>query len=293
MDNEEIDDYDDLRDVMSDHRAGDRIWVGYIRNDKPSRVLVTLGQRGVPMYSDQGQEREWTDARDNRAQQEAAEYARAQAQADRERARAERERASEREQYERERERIARERERLEREQERLREEQERLARERERMSREAEARDRDRDYNRDREFTRTPSRNDNRDLAFSPRNSARGNGELGVADRLIQEIEGRRTDDHVLRSYIENPTLSIRDFEVFPNPNQGRFRLAFETQDRGEIRIYILNNKGEQVYQEVLVNFLGRYDSDIDMTRRISPGTYYIMLVQDERVMVEPLEVN
>jgi hypothetical protein len=83
-----------------------------------------------------------------------------------------------------------------------------------------------------------------------------------------------------------------VRDLQFFPNPAAGKFRLSFELPEGGATAIRIYNMEGKEVYAENLVNFSGRYDNEIDVSK-FTPGTYILNILRDGTRIAEKLIVQ
>ena len=55
----------------------------------------------------------------------------------------------------------------------------------------------------------------------------------------------------------------------IFPNPNSGNFMLSFQTQNKDNYNLRIINALGQTVYEENLNDFSGDYSKKMDV------GTY------------------
>lgn len=76
---------------------------------------------------------------------------------------------------------------------------------------------------------------------------------------------------------------LPINNLEFSPNPSNGQFNLQFELSDQADTRILVFDNSGRQVYDQVLKDFEGSFNQQIDITDQPA-GVYFMMVAQGEK---------
>ena len=64
----------------------------------------------------------------------------------------------------------------------------------------------------------------------------------------------------------------------MYPNPNNGLFRLAFEMEGVKEVTLNITDELGRLVYSEDLGNVAGMHQQDVDF-RNHAQGVYIVHL--------------
>ncbi len=95
----------------------------------------------------------------------------------------------------------------------------------------------------------------------------------------------------------VENEEEPIKeeqiDFQVFPNPNQGTFKLRYLIEDPLEpVQISIYNAHGQLVRHQV-IHEPGLYlDQDIDLSDQATSGAYFIKLVNGVHLRTATLQV-
>ena len=100
------------------------------------------------------------------------------------------------------------------------------------------------------------------------------------------------RQEGETLLKYYENPTLDMDDYLLYPNPNEGNFRLRFSPEDEGPIRLKVFNSNGQVVYQEQLTDFAGTYDKEIDISSS-AKGIYFLQISQNNRGIAKRIVVR
>lgn len=85
---------------------------------------------------------------------------------------------------------------------------------------------------------------------------------------------------------------LQIEHLNLYPNPNNGLFRLQFELSDKGTTTISIAEKNGNEVYNEQLSDFTGKYEKEINLTNQPN-GIYYLTVKQGKQSMVRKLVID
>lgn len=88
---------------------------------------------------------------------------------------------------------------------------------------------------------------------------------------------EVNETADPKLR--VDND-LDLGSLRFFPNPGDGNFELSFDSPERGDLNLMIFDSQGKKVYYEMLGDFQGRYENEIDISRRPA-GNYFLQVEQ------------
>jgi PKD repeat protein len=86
-----------------------------------------------------------------------------------------------------------------------------------------------------------------------------------------------------------EEPALSNRSVQVFPNPSHGIYQLAFEADHKDNYTISVTNIVGQVVFSQVLNAFQGRYSEPIDLGDA-SNGIYFLMVSDSRGKVVKKL---
>jgi GH25 family lysozyme M1 (1,4-beta-N-acetylmuramidase) len=88
-------------------------------------------------------------------------------------------------------------------------------------------------------------------------------------------------TDDEQIKS--------IKDFDIYPNPNSGSFTIKFETSMLQDVNFTIYNTIGQVVYHNVENEIKGKYSKDIDLTSE-AEGIYYFRIETNEGQMTRKI---
>ena len=73
-----------------------------------------------------------------------------------------------------------------------------------------------------------------------------------------------------------------VSSLEVFPNPSRDVFNVSFESVEVQAMSIRIVNMIGEELYNEVLTDFVGSYNKAIDMNAQ-PKGVYFLELTSND----------
>lgn len=89
----------------------------------------------------------------------------------------------------------------------------------------------------------------------------------------------------------IDAKALKLNDLNYYPNPNSGKFTLAFEGNGK-PTEIKITGIDGKEVYTEQLQTLEGNYNKEIDLTGQ-EPGVYLLQILQGKRAMNKKIVIE
>lgn len=110
--------------------------------------------------------------------------------------------------------------------------------------------------------------------------------------DVIIKEWIRESPEGKAVQRDMDNPSLDMAFFNIYPNPSSGRFNLQFRPEDDGPIRIRVFNTEGRTVYTEQLTDFNGVYDKEIDLTDQ-AKGFYFLQISQNGDGMAKRLVIQ
>lgn len=96
--------------------------------------------------------------------------------------------------------------------------------------------------------------------------------------------------EDHtivlVTENYDENSTAkanimleeSNSNTSIFPNPNDGAFRIRYQSDEAVKTKITVTDAKGKKVFEDNLGKFSGKYDKEVNL-KEFGSGTYTITI--------------
>ncbi len=70
----------------------------------------------------------------------------------------------------------------------------------------------------------------------------------------------------------------SIYDVSIFPNPNNGKFKVNFTTDETQDIRFVISSVVGQTISDRKMENFSGNFNEEIDLSE-LSKGVYFVTI--------------
>ena len=83
----------------------------------------------------------------------------------------------------------------------------------------------------------------------------------------------------------IDDSDALVSDFVLYPNPNDGNFKVRFNTFTVNDFSLLIYDMLGKQVYNEELKSFSGTYDKEPDI--KLNPSVYFLELrTADKKVL-------
>jgi len=80
--------------------------------------------------------------------------------------------------------------------------------------------------------------------------------------------------------------------FNVYPNPNNGRFTLTLEQNEKLKTSISIADTQGKTVFEEDLGKFSGKYAKEIDL-KKFGFGTYIITIMQGNQQHIQKIIIQ
>lgn len=82
---------------------------------------------------------------------------------------------------------------------------------------------------------------------------------------------------------------LDLQNLKVGPNPSTDVVSLSFDSAEKGDLDIQVLNLNGQTIYKEYMSDFSGNYAGDLDLGGQV-PGTYLLRIQQGTKQWVEEL---
>jgi hypothetical protein len=75
--------------------------------------------------------------------------------------------------------------------------------------------------------------------------------------------------------------TISEADFNVFPNPNNGKFRIMANNLPKEECTVEVRNVIGQLIYSETLSKNTVTFNKEINLSNK-ERGVYFIGLISE-----------
>ena len=83
-----------------------------------------------------------------------------------------------------------------------------------------------------------------------------------------------------------------IRNLSYYPNPTNGKLKLNFRSDKKGDITIQVLDDNSMEVFSEKLNDFEGEYSREIDLGSK-SKGNYFLKIIQGEKSLTKKIILN
>ena len=80
-----------------------------------------------------------------------------------------------------------------------------------------------------------------------------------------------------------------IDNIQIFPNPSVNVFNLKFNSREKQNIQLRILNSIGEKIISEELQQFIGEYTKKIDLTKN-SKAVYFLEIETNQGILNKKL---
>lgn len=82
---------------------------------------------------------------------------------------------------------------------------------------------------------------------------------------------------------------LNLQKIDFYPNPGNGRFNLKFNLEQKGNTEVVIYNAEGKKAYYEMLQDFSGDYNKEIDISNN-SKGIYFLKVTQGKNSSIRKI---
>lgn len=85
---------------------------------------------------------------------------------------------------------------------------------------------------------------------------------------------------------------LSESNFNVFPNPSNGKFTIEFDQNEKVATTVEVVSAEGKTVFKDKLGKFEGKYRKEVDLEKN-GPGTYIINVKRGDNVESHKIILN
>ncbi|TAF67525.1 MAG: T9SS C-terminal target domain-containing protein [Cytophagales bacterium] len=107
---------------------------------------------------------------------------------------------------------------------------------------------------------------------------------------RIIIRNDEVKTEQNNTNISTEQPFT--QNLSIYPNPNDGSFKLSFQTQKKGDVWIEIADLQGNKVYEETIEDFAGSYEGTIQINKA-NKGLHVLKISQNGKVVSQEIIVN
>ena len=87
-------------------------------------------------------------------------------------------------------------------------------------------------------------------------------------------------------------PKFEDADIVLYPNPNQGKFKIEFKTEEKAPLDIRVYDTMGKEIFTDNVKDFNGSYSREIDLEEN-SDSNDFLVIMQDGKVMTEKIIIN
>jgi len=120
--------------------------------------------------------------------------------------------------------------------------------------------------------------------------------GKKKIIVKVIVKIDDVNDSDlkklDIPSSAKEYNNLKIEKLDFYPNPNNGKFNLTFSLPEKGKTKITVFDSNGKEVYKEVLTNFTGDYNKNIDISSE-GKGLFFLNVEQGSKKLIKKLVIQ
>lgn len=87
--------------------------------------------------------------------------------------------------------------------------------------------------------------------------------------------------------SYINQYLIFNSYFTIYPNPNNGQFKLKIDKHNSGNLSINLYQINGKLIFSQNLPDHKGKVSLPIDLSKYVK-GVYYLQIVSDGEVVTK-----
>jgi hypothetical protein len=84
----------------------------------------------------------------------------------------------------------------------------------------------------------------------------------------------------------------SSENMDVYPNPNDGTFKIRYESDEKQKTNITVTDASGKKVFEEDLGKFSGSYEKEIDL-KKFGSGMYTITIQNGNNEEVQKVMIK
>jgi hypothetical protein len=77
----------------------------------------------------------------------------------------------------------------------------------------------------------------------------------------------------------------------LFPNPNNGKFKVQLSGEPQERIKLSIIENSGKILKQQIINNFIGRHTEELDI--KLPNGAYTLLILGDNQRVQRQFIIN
>lgn len=96
---------------------------------------------------------------------------------------------------------------------------------------------------------------------------------------------------DNAVFTNVEPQLANLQRFEIFPNPNEGRFKVELELNKPSNVDLRIMDSYGRKVYAQAL-NQVSRFAQDLDLGE-LAAGVYFVQIMTNEGAEVRRVVIK
>jgi len=100
--------------------------------------------------------------------------------------------------------------------------------------------------------------------------------------------VKFKLQDDQIKE--VKSRTLKIDDLKISPNPNDGRFNLSFDLEDKSSVQIYFYALNGQVL--KSIAGASSNFKDTIDLTQ-YSGQTVLINIIQNGKIFTEKVIIQ
>nr|MBA3705155.1 T9SS type A sorting domain-containing protein [Bacteroidota bacterium] len=100
------------------------------------------------------------------------------------------------------------------------------------------------------------------------------------------------KVSDNISTSIKEDKIRNNSNLKIYPNPSQGSLQINYIAIGRDDLKINVIDAKGQLIYTETISSFEGEYSKVLDLGKQ-SGGLYFIEILNGKNKAVQRIVLN
>lgn len=85
---------------------------------------------------------------------------------------------------------------------------------------------------------------------------------------------------------------LQLTGFKLKADTDSGKFEFGFNLPSSGDLKIKVIDDINNTIYDAELIDYSGRFDDELDLAQKV-PGVYSIVVIQNGKAVIKKVSLN
>ncbi len=109
--------------------------------------------------------------------------------------------------------------------------------------------------------------------------------------DDTPNPVYGRKSDPSIESNDISKPLDNLWGFDIYPNPNDGKFFINLQYEGDKDVTIKISDVSGRIIYERFF-NHVPASNIELEITNQVN-GVYFIQIQLDDKIEVRKIFID